>query len=219
MALQKDKIARLPLFMGLSEIELDRISSEVSFSIHHHKKGSIIAKAGEMCSGLITVTIGQIACETTSDDHSYRVVENIHNTHTIEPNKLFGLQLRYTSSYHALTSCETIEISKESLLELIGRHLIVRLNYLNMLCRNSQKTEHNPWKACPVNLEGRIVLFVKNRVQHPAGSKTIYITMKRLANELCTSRLEVSIALNNLANQERIILKRGIIEIPALQLL
>jgi CRP-like cAMP-binding protein len=219
MALQKDKIARLPLFMGLSEIDLDRISSEVSFSIHHHKKGAVIAEAGKVCSGLITVTIGQVACETVSDDHSYRVVEEIHNIHTIEPNKLFGLQLRYASTYHALTSCETIEISKEGLLELLSTNFIVRLNYLNMLCRNSQTTEHNPWKACPPNLEGRIVQFVKNRVKHPAGSKTIYITMKRLANELCTSRLEVSIALNNLANQERIILKRGIIEIPALQLL
>lgn len=219
MALQKDKISRLPLFMGLSELELDRISSEVSFSIHHHKKGSVIAEAGNVCSGLITVTIGQMACETVSDDHSYRVVEEIHNIHTIEPNKLFGLQLRYASTYHALTSCETIEISKENLLELLASNFIVKLNYLNMLCRCSQTTEHNPWKACPSNLEGRIVQFVKNRVHHPAGSKTIYITMKRLANELCTSRLEVSIALNNLANQERIILKRGIIEIPALQLL
>lgn len=219
MALQKDKISRLPLFMGLSELELDRISSEVSFSIHHHKKGSVIAEAGNVCSGLITVTIGQMACETVSDDHSYRVVEEIHNIHTIEPNKLFGLQLRYASTYHALTSCETIEISKENLLELLASNFIVKLNYLNMLCRCSQTTEHNPWKACPSNLEGRIVQFVKNRVYHPAGSKTIYITMKRLANELCTSRLEVSIALNNLANQERIILKRGIIEIPALQLL
>ena len=117
-----------------------------------------------MCSGLITVTIGQVACETISDDHSYRVVEEIHNIHTIEPNKLFGLQLRYASTYHALTSCETIEISKEGLLELLSTNFIVRLNYLNMLCRNSQTTEHNPWKACPPNLEGRIVQFVKNRV-------------------------------------------------------
>jgi CRP-like cAMP-binding protein len=219
MAISKDIISCLPLFMGLSDKELSEIAGEVSFALHHHKKGSIIAESGKPCNGLITIINGQVTCETVADDHSYRLLESIHTMHVVEPNKLFGLQLRYASTYHALTSCETIEISKEGLLELLSTNFIVRLNYLNMLCRSSQTTEHNPWKACPPNLEGRIVQFVKNRVKHPAGSKTIYITMKRLANELCTSRLEVSIALNNLANQERIILKRGIIEIPALQLL
>jgi DNA-binding GntR family transcriptional regulator len=43
--------------------------------------------------------------------------------------------------------------------------------------------------------------------------------MKKLAFHLGCSRLEVSNALNALADQERLILKRGIIEIPALQLL
>lgn len=219
MAIQKDIISRLPLFMGLSDKELTEIASDVSFALHHHKKGSVIAESGNVCNVLITVTGGQIACETVSDDHSYKVVENIHTTHTIEPNKLFGLWLRFSSTYYALTPCESVEITKESLHELIGRNFIVRLNFLNMLCRQSQQTEHTAWKVCPKTLEERIVQFIKNRVQHPAGSKSVYITMKKLANELGSSRLDVSNALNRLANQERIILKRGIIEIPALQLL
>jgi hypothetical protein len=43
--------------------------------------------------------------------------------------------------------------------------------------------------------------------------------MVQLAKEVGYARLEISKALNALADAERIILKRGIIEIPALQLL
>ena len=43
--------------------------------------------------------------------------------------------------------------------------------------------------------------------------------MRQLATELNLSRLEVSIALNELQQQEKLILRRGIIEVPALQIL
>ena len=61
--------------------------------------------------------------------------------------------------------------------------------------------------------------FIRRHVYYPAGKKILYIKMTQLAKELGYSRLEISNALNALSDAERIILKRGIIEIPALQLL
>lgn len=217
--MHKDNIAQLPIFMGLSESELSEIASNVPFAQHHHKKGSVIINAESTCNEMVIVTQGTMECETKSDDNSYRLVENIHAIHTLEPDKLYGLEQRYRSTYYALTPCESIAIAKDKFHELIDKYLIVRLNYLNMICRKSQKLEHNPWKACPADMKQRIVRFVKERSQYPAGSKKLFITMVHLASELSCSRLDVSVALNELANMERIILKRGIIEIPALQLL
>lgn len=219
MAISKDIIKHLPLFIGLSNKELDEISRQVSFTMHHHKKGSVIVRSGKACTTLVTIINGQTECETISDDNSYRLEETIQAIYVIEPDKLFGLEQRYRSSFRALTPCETLEISKDNLHELIGKYLIVRLNYLNIICRNAQKLEHNPWKAQSQDLKKIIAAFIKNRVHHPAGSKRLYIKMTDLAKELNTSRWAVSIALNEMAEEERIILKRGIIEIPALQLL
>lgn len=205
--------------MGLSDKEISEIASNVPFAQHHHKKGSVIAEAESVCNELVIVTQGTMECETKSDDNSYRLIEHLHATHTLEPDKLYGLEQRYRSAYRAVTPCESMAITKDKFLELLGKYLIIRLNYLNMICRKSQKLEHNPWKACSGDIKQRIARFIKDRSQHPAGSKKLFITMVHLANELYCTRLEVSNALNELANNERIILKRGIIEIPALQLL
>jgi CRP-like cAMP-binding protein len=217
--MQKEIIAQLPIFMGLSEKEIAEIASNVPFAQHHHKKGATIIDAESVCNELIIVTSGTMDCETESDDNSYRLVENLHAIHTLEPDKLYGLEQRYRSAYRATSPCESIAIAKEKFHELIDKYLIVRLNYMNMICRKAQKLEHNPWKACSSDMKQRIAKFVKDRSQHPAGSKKLFITMVRLANEMGCSRLEISAALNELADLERIILKRGIIEIPALQLL
>lgn len=217
--MQKEIIAQLPIFMGLSDKEVSEIATRVPFAQHHHKKGSIIVEAESPCNEMIIVTLGTMECETESDDNSYRLVENIHAIHVLEPDKLYGLEQRYRTTYRAMTSCESIAISKDRFHELIDSYLIVRLNYMNMICRKVQKLEHNPWKACSTDIKQRITKFIKERSIHPAGSKKLFITMVHLANELGCSRLEVSIALNELALKERIILKRGIIEIPALQLL
>ncbi len=219
MAINKNTIAQLPLFIGLSNNELNEIAQKVSFTQHHHKKGAAITRSGNRCTSLITIANGTVEAETVADDNSYLLTENLHAVYTIEPDKVFGLEQRYRSTYRALTSCDTVEISKDSLLELIGKYLIVKINYLNIVCRNTQKLEHNPWKVHPTDTKQAIVAFIKNRVKHPAGSKCLHIKMTDLAEELSASRGAVSQALNELAEQERIILRRGIIEIPALQLL
>ena len=219
MAIQKDIIKQLPLFMGLGEKELAEIAEFKPFALHHHKKGAVIKEAETISDELVIITKGDFEIETKSDDNSYRLTEMMHNVHIIEPDKLFGLVQRYRSTYKAQGPCETVVISKECLHELIDTFLVVRLNFMNIVCRKAQLLEHSPWKACSSDLCQRIVKFVRDRARHPAGSKTIHITMKTLAEELGCSRLDVSIALNKLADNERIILTRGIIEIPALQLL
>ena len=54
---------------------------------------------------------------------------------------------------------------------------------------------------------------------HPAGEKKIKIKMTTLAHELNESRLNISIELNKLQDDGLISLSRGMIIVPALELL
>jgi hypothetical protein len=110
-------------------------------------------------------------------------------------------------------------IGHEELMQMMERYLIVKLNMLNMLCRKIQVLERQPWRQRTLDLKARVVMFFREHVQHQAGKKVFYIKMTQLATEVNDSRLNVSIVLNELERDERIILKRGIIEIPALQIL
>lgn len=219
MAISIKRIEGIPPFLGLSREELMVITKTAGFTLRHHKKGNDIAVAGKECNAIVIVTSGWLETDTYSDNRAYHIVETIQAPLVIEPDKLFGMKKRYHSTFRALTTCESITISKEDMMQLFADFLIVRLNMLNMICMKSQMTERLPWQVRTTDTKEMIKLFVKQRCRYPAGRKTLHIKMTQLGTELNKSRMDVSNALNALADAEKIILKRGIIEIPALQLL
>lgn len=219
MRLDIKQIMSLPLFIGLTKTELEEIVREYHFNQGHQKKGSVIVDEDEACQSLVFVVDGWVETCTFNDSRVYRVVESIQAPLMIEPDKLFGLTQRYHSAYVAQTACDTIELTKEDLMQMMERYLIVKLNMLNMLCRKIHVLERQPWRQRTEDLKTRVIMFFREHVQHQAGKKVFYIKMTQLATEVNDSRLNVSIVLNELERDERIILKRGIIEIPALQIL
>ncbi len=216
---RSELLKEMPLFIGLSKNDLVNVVQNTHYNRKHYKKGSTIITEGDICDSLFIVTNGWICASTHNDNHAYRIEETIQSLIMLEPDKLFGMTTTYHSSYFAHTTCEAIEITKEEIIRLTEQYLIVRLNLLNIICRKTQHLEHLPWMKCTNNATSAIIAFVKKHVYYPAGKKVLHIKMLQLAKELGYSRLEISNALNGLADAERIILKRGIIEIPALQLL
>lgn len=212
-------LKNMPLFMGLSRTDFEEAVKMTHYNRKHYKKGAIITSEGTPCESLFFVSEGWVRIATESDNHAYRIEETMQAPVIIEPDKLFGMTTSFHSTYIAHTTCEVMEMSKDEIMNLMEHYLIVRLNLLNIICRKTQHLEHLPWTACPDNAVSAIITFVKSHVQYPAGKKILFIKMVQLAKELCYGRSEISKALNSLADAERIILKRGIIEIPALQLL
>lgn len=219
MQLNYKNLMNLPLFLGLSEKELMDITRSTRFNLRHHKKGSVIVEEGEACTSLVSVVEGWMDIETYADNRSYYLEERIQAVQSLEPDKLFGLSPHYLSTCKAHTTCESISISKEELTQLFERYIIIRLNFLNIICRRTQILERLPWQRKKTDICEKIVAFVRNRSIYPAGHKRLFIKMAQLAEELCTSRMEISNALNALNSADKIILHRGVIEIPALQLL
>ena len=217
--LKAKTIANIPLFIGLTQNELDDIVRTVHFDSHHHKKGNDIIKEYSACNDLTIVTRGRVAINIYSDNRSYHIIEYERDPLIIEPDKLFGMATHYRSTYTALTPCDTLTIHKDKLLHLMKSHIIVRLNYLNIICHKTQLLENQLWHNNPTDLKACVTTFIRQHTKRPTGKKTVYIKMVQLARETNLSRLEVSKALNMLQDEEKIILKRGIIEIPELQLL
>ena len=86
-----------------------------------------------------------------------------------------------------------------------------------MFATQTQKSSRLLWQHVPTSLEDRIVRFFVQHCIYPAGPKVFYILMNRLAEELNDSRLNVSRALNALQRDEKIVLRRGRVEIPLME--
>ena len=219
MQLNHKDLLGIPLFLGLSEKDLMDIACNTRFNLRHHKKGSTIVEEGDTCNSLISIIEGWMEIDTYSDNKAYHLKEIVQATQTLEPDKLFGISPRYHSIYRAYTTCESISIMKEELTQIFNNYSIVRLNYLNLICRRTQQLERQPWQPKPTTLTDRIATFIKQRSMYPAGRKVLHIKMTQLAEELNVSRLDISNALNEMNRTDKIIQRRGMIEVPALQLL
>lgn len=214
-----DKLLQFSLFQGMSHNELMQVVAHTKFDFAKVDEGKKIVKEGDKCQHFIFVTDGIVKTETISDDHSYTFVEYISAPFLIQPEQLFGLSQRYSSTFTAETKANIIKIDKKEVMNLGDRFLVFRLNMLNLFTSQTHKLQRTAWQHQPSDLRKRIIRFIVSHSQHPAGKKTIYILMERLANELNDSRLDISHALNSLQDQGVIILKRGRIEIPSLETL
>lgn len=212
-----DKLLQFPIFQGMSRGDLMQIVTRTKFDFVKISAGKRILKEGDQCDQLYFLVNGKLKMETPSDDHSYTFVEDIGAPGIIQPECLFGLTQRFHSNVHTFTAVNLIVIDKKEIVSLTESFLVFRLNMLNLFATNTQKLLHKPWMRCPHDLRERITRFVLDHSIRPAGRKTIYIYMERLAEEMNDSRLNVSRALNSMQADGLIELGRGRITIPALE--
>lgn len=212
-----NKLITLPLFIGMSHEELERIIAQTKFDFQKFEAGSIIVKEGQKSGQLLLLVDGEVELSTSADDHGYTVYEEMRAPLALQPQHTLGLNQRYTCTAIALTACSLICINKTETLRLTSDSLIFRLNFLNILSTVLQKKIHQDWRSMPPNLEQRMLRFFLAHCQHPAGHKVFKINMERLAAEVNDSRLHISQLLNQFSSQGLLSLSRGKIVIPAIE--
>ena len=219
MGYDLQSLLQLPLFLGMGRSELADIEQDVQIGDTHAKRGTILASENEACTALVLVARGTVMSSTRSDDHSYQIDETLQAPLLIQPEHIFGIKQRYTSTFCAQTYCEVIRIEKPTVLKLMELSMTFRLNLMNIIATQSQRSSRRLWHQMSEDIEKRIIRFIKDRCIYPAGQKQLRTKMTVLARELGCSRLEVSEALHRLEEKQLLIVRRTIIEIPMLQLL
>lgn len=219
MGYDLQSLLQLPLFLGMGRSELADIEQDVQIGDTHARRGTILASENEACTALVLVARGTVMSSTRSDDHSYQIDETLQAPLLIQPEHIFGIKQRYTSTFCAQTYCEVIRIEKPTVLKLMELSMTFRLNLMNIIATQSQRSSRRLWHQMSEDIEKRIIRFIKDRCIYPAGQKQLRTKMTVLARDLGCSRLEVSEALHRLEEKQLLIVRRTIIEIPMLQLL
>lgn len=212
-----EKLLSTPTFQGISKSDLHVIVGHTKFGFGKHNRGELIAKADEPCTSMIFLLDGTVTATTISADHSYSVTENLTAPIQIQPERLFGLHQRYTSTFRAKTACNTLSLQKSEVTALYNTYEVFRINLINLFAAGLQKADDRLWVSGHLSLRMRIARFITCRCQRPAGEKTIKIKMRDLAEEVNDTRLNVSVELNKLQNEKLVKLSRGNIHIPALE--
>lgn len=212
-----DKLLQFPLFQGMGRGDLMQVVARTRFDFVKIAAGKRLVREGEPCDRLYFLVNGTLKAETAADDRSYTFVEELSAPYAIQTECLFGLSQRFRSTCHALTDINLIVIDKREVINLSDSFIVFRINLVNLFATSTQRQLGRPWARTPRDLRGLIVRFLLTRCQRPAGPKTVYILMDRLAIEVNDSRLNVSRALNAMQAEGLISLSRGCITIPAIE--
>lgn len=212
-----DHLLQFSLFQGLSRAELLQMAGNTKFGFLKLPACRDVVQEGDSCQQLYFLISGQLTVHSVSDDFSYSVDEQLSAPWLIQPEALFGASTRYAFSVKTISDSHFITLSKDEVKRLLDDFLIIRLNLLNLYATQSQRWAHHVWRRCTTTLSDRIIRFLLDHCVYPAGPKTFHILMKRLAEEMNDSRLNVSRVLNDLQERELLYLYRGRIEIPSLE--
>lgn len=212
-----DKLRELPLFQGMSGSDFQDIVARVRFGFRRYSRNTIVANSGDRCDGLLFLLDGEVEMISTSANRSYRVTEFIMTLEVLEPERAFGLQQHYLRTYRARSICHVLHIGKDDTLLLSSEFMVFRLNILNIISTQSQRFQKELWRHYPANDNERVMRFLYAHCTRKTGKKIFHIKMRQLAAETGMTRNEVSKALNDLESAGKLLLQRGIINIPKME--
>ena len=212
-----DQLLQFPLFQGMSHDDLEIVAGHIRFGFMKVSAGKRIITAGDPCNQLYFIMSGTVKVERFSDDGRFSVQEHLSAPYVIQQEAIFGYYQRYTRSVSAQTDVSLLTIEKEEVLRLLEDFLVFRLNLVNHFATQTQKLSQQLWRKPPQSLREKVIRFLVAHCSYPAGSKTFFILMERLALELNDSRLNVSRVLNQLQYEGLVELHRGRVIIPQLE--
>lgn len=212
-----DKLLMVPLFTGMDKDELEHIVSKTKFLFRKVEAGDTIVREGDRSGELLFLLEGSMLVETFSDDRTYSVLEEENGCHILQPESAYGLHQRFTRHYRANTLCSLISLDKNETQRLTSMSLIFRLNLMNLISTTLQKECRKPWRRTPASLRQRLVRFMTDRCRIPTGRKIFRIKMRCLADEVNDNRLHISQCLHAMQAEGVVVLRRGYIEVPALE--
>ncbi len=208
-----DKLLQLPLFQGLGKNEFTQIIEKVKFHFHKLSPGTVLIKEGEACDKLIFILDGEVLSEAYNSEQKYTLQETLKAPQIIEPYSLFGMKPFCNATYSAATEAGVLTIGKNFLLENLSRYDIFMLNYLNILSGRAQMLRQKTWNMRIGNTYERIMHFLQMRCNSLCGPKTLLIKMEDFADLLTDTRINVSMALNDMQTHDVLKLSRKKISI------
>lgn len=214
-----DRLLELPLFLGMSRSDLNDVAADTQCSTRRVSGGKVVVAEDDACTQLLFLLEGKMTAECSSTDKGYTLKELFSAPDVLQPECLFGLTQHYSRTFSTANKCQILALDKAEVTRLMEKYSIFRLNFINIVSTQAQKQARMPWRNAPQSIRQKIRRFTERHCMRPAGYKCLNIKMERLAREIGESRLNVSRELRRMQGEGLIMLKRGEIAIPALEMI
>lgn len=210
-------LASLPLLQGVSAADVAQILDHVGYELWKTTAGKRIILQGDTCHYLTFLVEGNLQADCRSADDRYTFTETLQAPLVVEPDVLYGIQRQYACTYTTTSDCVVLTLPKNDVNQMLATIEVFRLNYLNLLSTLAIRRREATQPQEGASLRSRLIRFLANHASQPSGHKRFAIRMSDIGDYLGVSRVLISDALHELADEQLLSIGRGGIEIPALE--
>ena len=134
-----DVLLQLPVFQGLSYVQLNEILEKIPFSFSQHAPEEVIHERGSLSDKVIFVLNGTVRQITPTFGDRIRIVQDFTGPHTLSFYYLFGAETRSISQLEAVTQVGLMQVDKMKFVQMLQQNEISMVNVMNMLSTHAQK--------------------------------------------------------------------------------
>lgn len=207
------QLTSIPLFTGISGEDLAIIMDRVELLDVELQPGETFVREGDICHCMAIVKDGKIARTQTRHAGvfvnsrkqecpiSYQVTETLMPPVILEPEVLFGLDLRHKNTWTASTTCHLTLISKEDIRQTLMYVPIWRINFINLLCTDLQRSISERQSRVTPDHKRLVTEFLLKHCSHRGDTLSLDITIEQLGYCLGVNRRTLAGLLDDLQEQ------------------
>jgi CRP-like cAMP-binding protein len=173
-------LQKAPLFNRLRIDEIEKILSEITYRIRKFKAGSLIVNSGEQVKSLMIVIKGIVKGEMVDYAGKVIKIEDIPAPGSLASGFMFGNRNLYPVNVTSVTESELLVIDKNTFLNLLIRHDLVLVNFLDMISNRSQFLSEKIKFLNFKTIRGKLAQYILQA----AGSDKYEIILDMTQNEM-----------------------------------
>ncbi len=225
------QLTSIPLFTGISGDDLALILDRVDLLDLDLTPGETFVRSGDVCQGMAIVREGTMqrhqsydAGTFTNARHEttplcYEVTERMKPTYIIEPEILFGLNLQHRNTWRAETTCHLTLIGKNDIRKTLMYVPVWRINFMNMLCTQLQKSMDEGLPKATPSMKERVKRYILRHSSPRGISLEMAITIEQIGYALGFDRRSVAKVVAQLEDEGLLEKQRQKLIISNLELL
>lgn len=221
-------LTSIPLFTGISGDDLALIMGRIDLIDIDLAPGEVFVRRGDVCQCMAILREGTIL-RTNHHDYgtfhnsrrqevplSYEACEEIQGQMILEPEVLFGLNLRHQNTWTAKTPCHLTLIGKEDIRKTLMYVPVWRINFINMLCTEMQRAAQDRLPHSTPSTQEMVRDYILRHCTQKGQSITLSITLEQLANQLGISRKLAAETIGAMEKKSLIVRARNTLQVPSL---
>lgn len=208
-----ETLIHCPIFIGLSEEEL-----EVIFSNSHHftktfEVGEIAAFSGETVNFLMVVLEGSVKGEMVDFSGKIIKIDDIRAPRTLASAFIFGKQNKFPVNVMANEKIRLLYIPKYDFMKMLQADIRILQNFLNVVSSQTQMLASKLKFLSFKTIKGKIAQYILGLAGPDKDMVELPLTQNDLAEQFGVARPSLARALGEMAQQGILKVDRRVIRI------